>query len=134
MAAANIYSDNVSVLLNNGDGTFATQSVYAAGNAPRSVFCADLDGDGDVDLATANGNSDDVSVLLNEPDFIRGDANGDGVIDLGDAIYLLNYLFKGDSAPDPLEAGDANCDGAVELGDAIYLLNYLFKNGPPPGC
>ncbi len=66
--------------------------------------------------------------------FQRGDTNGDGVIDIADAIYLLNYLFKGDSPPDPLEAGDANCDGMVEIGDAIYLLNYLFKNGPPPGC
>lgn len=64
----------------------------------------------------------------------RGDANGDGTIDLADVVYLLNYLFKGDSAPDPLEAGDANCDGALELGDAIHLLNYLFKGGPPPGC
>jgi hypothetical protein len=68
------------------------------------------------------------------PQFMRGDANGDGMIDLADAIYLLNYLFKGDPPPDPLYAGDANCDGSVEIGDAIYLLNYLFKNGPPPGC
>jgi hypothetical protein len=68
------------------------------------------------------------------PGFTHGDANGDGGIDLGDAIYLLNYLFKNDDPPEPLEAGDANCDGSVEIGDAIYLLNYLFKEGPPPGC
>lgn len=66
--------------------------------------------------------------------FIRGDANGDGIIDLGDAVCILNYLFKGDDPPDPLDAGDANCDGIVDLGDAIYLLNYLFKGGDPPGC
>ena len=53
---------------------------------------------------------------------------------MGDAVYILNYLFKGDAAPDPLDAGDANCDGIVDLGDAIYLLNYLFKDGDPPGC
>lgn len=65
---------------------------------------------------------------------LRGDANGDDVIDLGDVVYLLNYLFKGDDPPDPLEAGDANCDGAVDLKDVVYLLNYLFKEGPPPNC
>jgi hypothetical protein len=65
---------------------------------------------------------------------VWGDANGDGFINLSDAIYLLNYLFKSDSPPDPLEAGDANCDENVNLSDAIYLLNYLFKNGPAPGC
>ncbi len=66
--------------------------------------------------------------------FLLGDANGDGLIDLGDVVYLLNYLFKGEDPPDPLQAGDANCDGTVELGDAIYLLNYLFKGGDPPSC
>ena len=66
--------------------------------------------------------------------FLYGDANGDGLIDLADVVYLLNYLFKGDLPPDPMDSGDANCDGTVELGDAIYLLNYLFKDGPAPGC
>jgi hypothetical protein len=66
--------------------------------------------------------------------FLRGDANGDGIWDLGDAVYLLNYLFKADIPPFPLDAGDANCNGEVNLGDPIHLLNYLFKGGDPPGC
>ncbi len=76
------------------------------------------------------GDNVSISVFV----FKRGDANGDGLIDLGDAVYVLNYLFKGGPAPDPLDVGDANCDGVVEIGDAIYLLNYLFKGGLPPGC
>jgi hypothetical protein len=64
----------------------------------------------------------------------HGDANADGAVGLGDAIYILNYLFKGGPDPCPMEAGDANCDGVVNLGDAIYILNYLFKGGPSPGC
>ncbi len=67
-------------------------------------------------------------------EYMRGDANGDWTINVDDAIYILNYLFRGDSAPVPLEAGDADCDGIVQLSDALYLLNYLFRNGPPPGC
>lgn len=66
--------------------------------------------------------------------FLRGDANADGQINLSDAIYLLNYLFRGGPAPDPMAAGDANCDDSVIIGDAIYLLNYLFKAGPEPSC
>ncbi len=64
----------------------------------------------------------------------RGDPNADGIINLGDAIYTLNYLFKGGPNPCPMEAGDANCTGVVDLGDAIYILNYLFKGGPAPVC
>ncbi len=64
----------------------------------------------------------------------HGDATADGTLDLGDAIYILNYLFKSGPDPCPMEAGDATCDGVVDLGDAIYVLNYLFKGGPAPRC
>ena len=63
---------------------------------------------------------------------MRGDANGDGVINVTDIVYLINYLFNETSPPDPLEAGDANCDGKVDVVDIVYLINYLFGEGPPP--
>jgi hypothetical protein len=66
--------------------------------------------------------------------FTRGDANSDGAVDLGDAVFILNYLFRGASPPVPLSAGDANCDAFVDLADAIHVLNYLFRGGDPPGC
>jgi len=66
--------------------------------------------------------------------FSRGDANGDGEIDLADVVFLVNYLFVGGPAPSPLEVGDANCSGEVDLADAIFLVNYLFIGGPVPGC
>jgi hypothetical protein len=66
--------------------------------------------------------------------FIRGDANGDGVISVSDIVYLINYLFINGPAPVPLEAGDANCDGVVSVSDVVYLINYLFAGGPAPGC
>jgi serine protease AprX len=66
--------------------------------------------------------------------FIHGDANGDGVIGLGDVVYLITYLYKGGPPPNPLLAGDVNCDGVVALGDVVYLITYQYKNGPAPPC
>ena len=65
LAVANFSSASVSGLLNNGAGSFGSHVMYAVGDAPRSVFASDLDGDGDIDLATSNSYSDNVSVLLN---------------------------------------------------------------------
>ncbi|MFQ6002213.1 MAG: SBBP repeat-containing protein [Candidatus Zixiibacteriota bacterium] len=65
---------------------------------------------------------------------LRGDADGDGVIDIADVVYLINYLFIDGPAPEPLEAGNANCDGMVDIADVVYLINYLFIDGPPPDC
>jgi len=68
LALANIYSNDVSILKNNGNGTFQAKVDYGAGNFARSVFCAELDGDGDLDLAVANSESHNVSILKNEGD------------------------------------------------------------------
>ncbi len=66
--------------------------------------------------------------------YVCGDANGDSLIDGSDIVFLVNYLFYGDSAPFPYEAGDANCDGTVGTADLVYLLNYLYRGGPAPSC
>ncbi len=67
----------------------------------------------------------------------HGDTNGNGYINLGDVIYLANYLMKGGPEPQPMEAGAVNdittvCDNIINLADIIYLANYLIKGGPPP--
>jgi hypothetical protein len=68
--------------------------------------------------------------------FRRGDANGDGNdLDLGDAVYILQYLFANGSAPPCLDAADANDDNkAIDVSDGVYVLQYLFAGGPllPP--
>ncbi|QDL11410.1 hypothetical protein DP113_29260 [Brasilonema octagenarum UFV-E1] len=66
LATANVSSSNVSVLLNNGSGGFGTAMNFRVGpnSGPISVTTADFDSDGKLDLATANVNSKNVSVLL----------------------------------------------------------------------
>ena len=61
-----------------------------------------------------------------------GEVTGDGVIDIADVLYLINYLYKSGPVPYPKQAGDVTCDGQVNIDDVIFLINYLFKGGPPP--
>jgi hypothetical protein len=74
------------------------------------------------------------TVVLHNETTLAGDANGDGTINIGDAVFIVNYVFRGGPAPDPIEAGDANCDAKINVGDAVYLVSYIFRGGPPPGC
>jgi len=74
--------------------------------------------------------SDSSSIAI----FTRGDCNGDAVTEMGDVVYIVNYLYKDGSAPVPLQAGDVNCDGVVDLADVVYLITYLYKAGPAPTC
>lgn len=64
--------------------------------------------------------------------YLCGDANGDEQANVADAVFLINYVFKGGAAPDPVEAGDANCDGFANVADAVYMINYVFKGGSEP--
>jgi len=66
--------------------------------------------------------------------YICGDANGDGKVNVGDAVYVVSYVFRGGPAPTPMDAGDANCDGKVNVGDAVYIITYVFRGGPAPCC
>ena len=55
LAVANYSSNNVSVLLGNGNGTFQATVNYGAGTNPYSVAIGDFNGDGRSDLAVTNG-------------------------------------------------------------------------------
>ena len=73
-----------------------------------------------------------VGLTVVNGEFFRGDANTDDRVNVGDAVFLINYIFKYGPPPQPFEAGDANCDGRVNVGDAVYLINFVFKSGPVP--
>jgi C1A family cysteine protease len=63
---------------------------------------------------------------------VCGDANNDNMVNIGDAVYLIRYIFRKGCPPTPLREGDANCSFDVDVGDAVYLVNHVFKDGPPP--
>ena len=65
---------------------------------------------------------------------ICGDANGDGAINLGDAVFLITYAFRAGPAPDPLGKADVNYDGQVNVGDVVWLVRYAFLGDFPPVC
>ncbi len=84
-----------------------------------------------MELSSLQGGSDSFLFYV-KPAFQRGDVNEDGRIDLADAVFTLNYLFRGSNAINCEDAADTNDDGKLDLSDVIYLLNYLFIGGRAP--
>ncbi len=99
----------VSVLLNSGNATFAMPVPYGVGQKPSSVIIADLDADGDADLAVTNLWDDTASVLLNN----------------GDATFADNVTYSVGDGPAFVAAGDFDGDVDRDLAVANLFRNTL---------
>jgi hypothetical protein len=65
-------------------------------------------------------------------DALNGDADCNNIYNALDITYLINYLYKGGSAPHSVDGGDANCSYDCNALDITYLINYLYKGGDAP--
>lgn len=62
------------------------------------------------------------------------DNSPDDVLDIGDLVYLVNYMFN--SGPAPFCSAESNVDASTDdqtdISDLVYIVNYMFSSGPPP--
>lgn len=72
------------------------------------------------------------SIYLGPGSYVSGDADGSGIVNISDAVYLIAYIFGGGEPPNPSLAGDADCNGIVNISDAVYLIAYIFGGGNEP--
>ena len=121
LVTANFYGNTVSVLLGTGTGAtwaFGAATNYAAGSQPRSVALADFNGDGKIDLATANGDTGTVSVLLG-----TGTGSFKPPVNAAAGSYPLGVAvgdFNGDSRPDMASANYGTNNVSVLLNDGVW--------------
>jgi hypothetical protein len=70
-------------------------------------------------------------------DLIAGDANGDGNVNISDAVWIINYVFIGGDPPADMHSSDVNNDCRVNVSDAVGIVNYIFNISQDPlviGC
>ncbi len=85
----------------------------------------------DIAAGTPDDDGNGIPDECEDIEFIRGNANGDGSVDLGDGITILGYLFASGAIP-CLSAADTTDDGQIDITDAIFIFTYQFVNGAPP--
>ena len=95
----NYSTGTVSIMLGNGDGSFGAPHTYFVGSNPLALVAGDFNGDGRLDLAVADGGSNEVAILL---------GNGDGT-------FRPAVFYPAGDGPCAVVAGDFNGDGKLDL-------------------
>lgn len=123
--------NTVTVLINNGDGTFGAPTDYATGSGPTSLVTGDFNGDNKPDIVTANSTGGSVS-------FLAGDGSGHFAAKVDSAVVgspagggplkVRTANLNNDSFPDLLvllSSNSSHLDGAVLLANG----NGTFHTG-----
>lgn len=67
------------------------------------------------------------TLTISELSYTRGDVNGDGYVNVTDAVAIANHILKQDKGTFIFEAADMNGDGTVNVSDAIGVVNVILK-------
>jgi len=74
--------------------------------------------------------------VTSRPTWICGDVDGEGTVNIADVVFLIDYIFMGGAAPQPISLGDVDCSGSINIADVVRLIAYIFSHGAAPcaGC
>jgi hypothetical protein len=123
VVSGGVLMDAISVLMNNGNGTFATSVMYRTGMDPVFLIVTDLDYDDDLDIATAMYTFNSIGILIN---------NGNGTF--AETANLISGK-EGKGRPYDLAAADLNNDGVKELlvaNSQATTMSVIYSLLPPP--
>ena len=70
--------------------------------------------------------------------YVCGDVNGDTMVDIGDIVYMVDFMFNDPPGPAPvvMEAADADGSGTFDIADLVAMVEFSFNDppGPDPIC
>lgn len=84
---------------------------------------------GNIVLADADAETyfaPDVDATVMVKTYARGDANGDGAVNVGDIVTVTNYILALDPDPFVFSAADVDENGSIDVGDLVGIVNILL--------
>ena len=70
---------------------------------------------------------DNMKLIINKVNFMRGDVDMDGVVGISDVTRLVDYILSKDATDMSLEAADADLDGEIGIADVTKLVDFILS-------
>jgi len=139
---ANYYQVNGNdsvVIVDPKSGNYTIEVIPEDEVGPSDKYLVGIRIDGTVEsvdeakLVPAQGQRDTV-FIFNIP-YAFGDADGGRDVNIGDALFIISYIFTAGPDPIPLSSADADCGGDINIGDVLLIIDFIFGGPlPDPGC
>ncbi|RJO59399.1 hypothetical protein C4546_02165 [Candidatus Parcubacteria bacterium] len=109
------------------DAYYLNNYVVGSGSPPATLSNADLNVDGHVGIVDVILYSLYVQNSAGQPTCLKGDANADGLVNLQDAYYISDNLFRNGASPAAVGCADVSGNGEVDISDALILTRLQAK-------
>jgi hypothetical protein len=120
-------------VINTGTGSavyydFSTTPLYLTGE--ENVFGLELNPVFEFTIAPDDTFTVNFSILRSGRQVVTGDVNGDGLVDIIDAVKVINFILS-QSTPtaEESEAADCNDDAAIDVLDVVCIVNIILGEG-----
>ncbi len=77
---------------------------------------------------TGNSEEADFEITIINYEFILGDANNDGIVNISDIVVIINYIMNGSASPFVFEKADVNGDGIINVLDITGIVNIIYSS------
>ena len=111
--------------LTGNDGAIRILTLAVADNLPTGNYTVEIK---NASYSTPTGKNvtlPDTKAIITVDDYVLGDVNGNGGVDIGDAVTIVNFLVGKPSVTFIEKAADTNKNGKVDIGDAVTIVNFL---------
>lgn len=114
-----------SEVLSGSDGAIRIVTLQVDENIAENVYAIEIKNASysktDGTLVSVPDTKTSVSVV----NYLMGDVNGNGGVDIGDAVSIVNQLVGKENTTFVEKAADTNYNGQIDIGDAVTIVNYL---------
>ncbi len=122
IAVTQTASNNITIMQNNGLGSFAASTTLAAGLSPQEIVSADFSAGGGPDIIAVNGDAGSVTTAMNlSCPTCPGDTNGDNIVNFADLNIVLSQFGMSGAGL----SGDVNGDNVVNFADLNIVLSHF---------